>query len=301
MSKIFTVFGATGQQGGAVARALLRGKGHTVRAVTRNPDNTKAKELQVRGAEIVQVKNMDDVASLETAVKGAYGVFLVTNYWGMLGENSETAYDREIAQGKAVGDLCKKFGVKHLVYSGLEVVKDIIGKPCLHFDAKGIVERYLDKTGVPNTSTRYAYYYENFITFSQPQKNDDGTYSLTGPMKGAMDAVSVEDAGTAVAAIFDNPSEYIGKKIGFSGDKLTFTEYAAIISKVTGKTVTYNQVPYEVFAKFPFPSAEDMVNMFEFYDIGNPDRSVEKTRKLNPATLTFQQWAEKNKDKFLTQ
>jgi uncharacterized protein YbjT (DUF2867 family) len=75
MSRLITVFGATGQQGGAVARALLA-KGYKVRAVTRNPDSPKAKELQAKGAELVQVKNMDDVASLEAAIKGAYGVFL---------------------------------------------------------------------------------------------------------------------------------------------------------------------------------------------------------------------------------
>ena len=297
MSKVFTVFGATGQQGGAVARALLA-KGRKVRAVTRNPDNVKAKELQAQGAEIVQVKNMDDTASLETAIKGAYGVFLVTNYWGLFGENQETAYDREVAQGKAVGDVCKKLGVEHIVFSGLELVKDIIGKPCPHFDGKGVIEKYFDEIRLPYTSTRYAYYFENFINFP-PQKNDDGTYTMTWPIKGAMDGMGVEDAGPAVAAIFDNPGEYIGKKVGFSGDRLTLGENAAIISKVTGKTLKYNEVPYDVFAKFPFPGAEDIAAMFEFYDIGNPDRSVEKTRKLNPATLTFQQWAEKNKDKLL--
>ena len=70
MSKLITVFGATGQQGGAVARALLT-KGYKVRAVTRNPDSSKAKELQAKGAELVQVKNMEDIASLEAAIKGA--------------------------------------------------------------------------------------------------------------------------------------------------------------------------------------------------------------------------------------
>ena len=300
MSKVITVFGSTGQQGGAVARALLT-KGYQVRAVTRNPDSPKAKELQAKGAELVQVKNMDDVASLEAAIKGAYGVFLVTNYGGLLSEtqNPETAYDRELVQGKAAGDVCKSMGVKHLVFSGLEYVRDIIGKPCLHFDSKGTVEKYLDEIGVPNTSTRYPFYFENFIGFG-PQKNDDGTYTLTFPMKKAMDGVSVEDAGPAVAAIFDKPEEYIGKKIEFSGDKMTLSEYVAIIGKVTGKTVTYNEVPYEVYAKFPFLAAEDMANMFEYYDIGSPDRNIEKTRELNPSTLTFQQWAEKNKDKLLS-
>ncbi len=111
-------------------------------------------------------------------------MFLVTNYGGLLSEtqNAETTHDREITQGKAAGDVCKKLGVEHLVFSGLEYVRDIIGsgKPCLHFDSKGTVEKYLDEIGVPHTSTRYPFYLENFIAFG-PQKNDDGTYALTFP------------------------------------------------------------------------------------------------------------------------
>ena len=170
-------------------------KGYNVRAVSRNPDSPKAKELQAKEAELVQVKNMDDVASLEAAIKGVYGVFLVTNYGGLLSEaqNPETAHDREIAQGKAAGDVCKKLGVKHFVFSSLEYVRDIIGKPCLHFDSKGTVEKYL-AIGVPNTSTRYPFYFENSTSFG-PQKNDDGTYTLTFPVKKAMDGVSAEEVG----------------------------------------------------------------------------------------------------------
>ena len=176
--KLITVFGATGQQGNSVARALLARK-YQVRIVTRNPDNTKAKELKELGAEIAQVTNMDNVEELEKAIQGAYGVFAVTNYWGMLAENPETAFDREIAQGKAIGDICKRLGVKHLVYSGLEHIKEIMGKPCPDFDGKAIVEKYLDEICVPNTSVRYSFYFENFATILQLKKEEDGTYTIT--------------------------------------------------------------------------------------------------------------------------
>ncbi len=296
-SKLISVFGATGQQGNAVARALLA-KNYKVKAVTRNPDNDKAQELKKLGAEIAQVKNMDDTQELEQAIQGSYGVFAVTNFWGMIAENPETAYDREIAQGKAIGDICKKFGVQHLVYSGLEHVQVIMGKPCPHFDTKGIVEKYLDENGIPNTSTRYSFYFDNFLGSFPMQKQDDGTYTLTFPAQKPMDGVSVADGGPAVAAIFDNPSEYIGKKIGFSGEKLTGHQYTDILSKVTGKSVKFNYVPPEIFAKFPFPGADDIAVMFEFYDFGDgPDRNVELTNKLNPATQGFEAWAQQNKDK----
>ncbi len=295
--KLITVFGATGQQGNAVAKALLSKNVYKVRAVTRSPDNAKAQELKRLGAEIAQVKNMDNRHDTEQAINGSYGVFAVTNYWGMVGENPKTAYDREIAQGKTIGDICKELGVKHLVYSGLEHVEAIMGKPCPDFDTKGIVEKYLDEKSVPNTSTRYALYFENFLGLLPMQKQDDGTYTLTFPAQKPMDGVAVADCGPAVAAIFDNPEEYIGKKIGFSGEKLTGREYAAILSKVTGKTINFNYVPPEVFAKFPFPGADDIATMFEFYDFENgPDRSVELTRKLNPAAQAFEAWARQNKD-----
>ena len=267
-----------------------------MRAVTRNPDNAKAKELKELGAEIAQVTNMDNVTELEKAIQGAYGVFAVTNYWGMLAENPETAYDREIAQGKAIGDICKRFGVKHLVYSGLEHVKEIIGKPCPHFDGKGIVEKYLDEIGVPNTSSRYPFYFDNFATFFPPKKEEDGTYTIAFAAQKPMDGISVADGGPAVASIFDNPDEYIGKKVGLSGEKLTGDEYVAILSKVTGKTIKFSYVPPDVFAKFPFPGAEDIAVMFEFYDYG-VDRSVELTQKLNPNTIGFEKWVEQNKDR----
>jgi len=296
MSKLITVFGATGGQGKSVAQALLADGGFKVRALTRNPDGSGAKALREQGCEIVKV-DMDDASSLENAITGSYGVFAVTNYWTLLAENAKTAYEREIKQGKTIGDLCKKLGVKHLVFSGLEHVEAIIGKKCPHFDSKGIVEKHLDEIKVPNTSTRVSFYYENFHNYP-PQKNEDGTYTMTWPMDGPMDAVSVSDLGPAVVTILNNPDKYIGKKIGISGEKLTMAEYAAIISQATGKTLTYNQVPVEVFAKFPFPGADDLAIMFEFYAVGNPERDITLTRTLNPATLSFQKWAEK-KDNLL--
>ena len=297
MSKLITVFGATGNQGNAVARALLNKK-YKVRAVTRNPDNGKAKELKELGAEIVQVKNMDVTKDLEKAIQGAYGVFCVTNFWGMLAENPETAFDREVSQGKAVGDVCKKLGVKHLVYSGLEHAEKIFGKPVPPFDSKGIVEKYLDDSGVPNTSTRYGFYYENFLSFP-PQKNDDGTYTRNWPSQKPVDAVSASEGGPVIASIFDNPDEYIGKKVGLSSEKMTLAEYAAIISKVTGKTLKFNYVPPDVFAKFPFPGADYTAAACDFLDYQDgPDRNIELTRKLNPAISRFEEWATMNKDKF---
>lgn len=159
------------------------------------------------------------------------------------------------------------------------------------------MEKYLDENNIPNTSTRYSFYFENFYNYP-PQKGEDGSFTMTWPMDGPMDGVSVDNAGGAVVSIFKNPGEYIGKKVGLSGEKITLHEYVAIISEVTGIKLNYNQVPTDVFAKFPFPGADDMAVMFEFYVRGNPDRDIPLTNKLDPNTPNFKTWVEKNKDKF---
>lgn len=131
-------------------------------------------------------------------------------------------------QGKAIGDICKKTGVKHLVYCGMEHVEPTLGKP--RFNDNGMVEKYLDEIKVPNTSTRIPFYYESFL-MSNPPKNEDSAYNMVWPVDGSIHTMGVGDVGPVVLAIFKNPDEYIGNKLGLSGDRLTMNEYAVIIGE----------------------------------------------------------------------
>ena len=297
-NRLITVFGATGQQGGPVARALLS-SGFAVRAVTRNPDSEKSLSLKQAGAELVK-GDLEDRSTIDEAVKGAYGVFLVTDYFGILHRlgDDNRAEAEEIAQGKAVVDASARAGVKHVVYSGLPGAKDVIGHRVPHLDGKAVVEKYLGEAGVPYTSVHYPAYYDNFASYFKAQPQPDGTYAITLPMNGPMYTVAVDDGGPVVASVFSNPGEFLGKKIGIAGDRKTVDEYAAIISKVTGKTVKYNQVPVEVFASFPFPGADDLAYMFDFFARGNHNQDQTLTKRLNPNVLSFEEWAGRNKDKF---
>ena len=292
MEKLITVFGATGQQGGTVARALKRSGTFKVRGVTRNPDGDKAKALQALGIEVVKA-SLDDPESIATAISGSYGVFSVTNYWEFMDK------EREIRQGISVADKCKLAQVKHVVYSGLESVKEITGWDCPHFDAKGEVEKYLDRVGIPNTSVRCSGYFQTFLsTIAGYQKQEDGSYIMTTCMQGSMYGVDIDDLGEVVVSVFKDPQTYIGKKIGVAGDHRTFEQLMDTVSKVTGKNIKIAKIPHEVFAKFPIPGADDIAAMFHFYDHGNPVRDIQLTKQLNPNTHSFQEWAEKNKDNF---
>ncbi|NXP19571.1 NMRL1 protein, partial [Scytalopus superciliaris] len=292
--KLIVVFGATGSQGGAVARALLDDGTFRVRAVTRSPRKKEAEELRKRGAEVVKA-DQDDEPSLERALAGAYGAFIVTNFW------EHCSKEKEIEQGKRLADLSKRQGLRHVVFSGLENVHQLTGGrlEVLHFDGKGVVEEYFQKTGVPTTVIRLPFYFENFLTIFKPQKAPQGeTFVLELPMGDIpMDGMAVEDVGPVVVCLLKSPGEYIGQVMGLSTGKLTEAEYAAILSQHTGKTVAASKVSPEEYEKRDFPGAKEMAAMFRFYAL-KPDRSVALTMKLNPKARTFQQWVTDNKAAF---
>ena len=160
MAKVITVFGATGGQGVPIARALLTTEGFKVRAVTQNPDSEKAKALKEAGMEVVKA-NLDNISSVDAALQGAYGTFVVTNHEFLKG--SEAAYDLEVQQGKAAVTAALRAGVKHYVFSSLDPVKDKTGKSCPHMDSKAEVEKHLVTSGVPYSVVRYPFYFENFV------------------------------------------------------------------------------------------------------------------------------------------
>ncbi|XP_004452236.2 nmrA-like family domain-containing protein 1 isoform X2 [Dasypus novemcinctus] len=242
--KLVVVFGATGAQGGSVARTLLESGAFRVRAVTRSPRQRAARELRLQGADVVQ-GDQDDEASMERALAGAYAAFIVTNYWEHLSQ------EQEVKQGKLLADLAKRLGLRHVVYSGLENIKKLTGGKLAagHFDGKGEVEEYFRDIGVPMTSVRLPCYFENLFSYFLPQKAPDGkSYLLSLPMGDIpMDGMAVADLGPVVLSLLQTPGEYVGRNIGLSTCRHTAAEYAALLSKHTGKAVHD--------AKFPRMSA----------------------------------------------
>ena len=308
--RVITVFGATGTQGGGLARAILADpkREFTVRAVTRKPDSPKGRALAAAGAEIVAA-DLDDVSSLERAMTGAHGVFGVTNFW------EHFSAPKEYEQATNLAEAARRAEVAHVIWSTLEDTRKWIPlsdnrMPTLqgkykvpHFDAKGESDQVFTQLGVPTTFLLTSFYWENFIFFGLgPKRGGDGVLAVTYPMGDKrLPSIAVEDIGKCAYGIFKRGGELIGQTVGVAGEHPTGAEIAAALTRALGEEVRYNDVPPDVFRSFGFPGADDIGNMFQFKadfnDLYCANRSVEFSRSLNPELQTLDQWMAANKDR----
>ena len=278
-NKIIAVTGATGQQGGAVARKLLA-EGWNVRALTRDLDKPAAQELASLGAELVP-GDMENRAELDSAFSGAYGVFSVQNFW-----IPNVGFEGEIRQGKNVADAAKAAGVQHLVYSSVGSAHRGMGQK--HFDSKWQIEQYIHSLGVPYTILRPVFFMENH--------NWSRAYILNGTFTGMglrsekeIQSLAVEDIGVFASLVFANREDYLGKTIELAGDALTESQIAETFTKVVGRPV-----------KLAPPSGggwgdpEEAAAGFNFFNGEGYDADIPALRKLHPGLLTLEQWLRKN-------
>jgi uncharacterized protein YbjT (DUF2867 family) len=288
------VIGATGAQGGSVARHLLARRQFAVRTLTRKPDSAAALALAAAGAEVLP-GDLEDRASLRNALRDCYGAFGVTNYW--------EHFEKEVEHGRNLINAVAGSDVEHFVFSSLpSVTKSTNGELNVpHFEQKHELEQYALSLGIPSTFVHVAFYFDNFFTFFTPRKGEDGTYHFGFPQGDVpLAAVAADDIGGVVAPIFERPQDFLGRTVGIAGDDLPCAEYAAAMSRVAGLPVHYDHIPREVFASFGFPGADDLAQMFEFNRrfIPGRQRDLDESRALFPAMQTFEEWAINNKDAF---
>ncbi|HSK10504.1 MAG TPA: NmrA/HSCARG family protein [Vicinamibacterales bacterium] len=306
--KIIAVVGATGAQGGGLVRAILNDESgqFAARAITRDVNAAKARELARLGAEVVAA-DLYDVESLKRAFAGAHGAFCVTFFWAHMSPEKEKT---EAANQAAAA---KQAGVSHVIWSTLEdsrrwVPLDDDRMPTLqgqykvpHFDAKAEANRFFLDAGLPVTLLHTSFYWDNFIFFGlEPKAGPDGVLAITLPMGDApLPGIAAEDIGKCALGIFKAGGEFIGKSVGIAGEHRTAAQMAAAMSRALGREVRYNDVPPDVFRSFPFPGADDVGNMFQFNRDFSKDfcaaRSVEFSRRLNPELQDFETWLAANK------
>jgi uncharacterized protein YbjT (DUF2867 family) len=306
--KVIAVVGATGMQGGGLARAILADPsgGFACRAITRDPSKDAAKQLAQAGAEVVKA-DLDDVESLKKAFAGAHGAYCVTNFWEHL------SAEKEKAQAKNLADAAKAARVQHVIWSTLEDTRKLMAAgdtrmPMLqekyrvpHFDAKADADAFF--AGSPVTYLVTSFYWDNIYTFGMvPKKADDGVYRWVFPMGDKrLAGIAAEDIGKVAYGIFKAGRQYAGKTVGITGENLTLAEISRKLSKGLGVPVEYSAVEPDAYRAFGFPGADELGNMFQVYRDYEKEvlgaRSADVARSLNPSLQTFDQWLAENKSR----
>lgn len=254
-SRLILVTGATGHQGGAAARALLD-RGFRVRALTRNPDRPAAQALGENGAEVVQ-GDLDEHASLERALEGAYGVFSVQNFW-------ETGAEREIDQGVRLADAAQQAGVEHFIYSSVASAHRNTGLS--HFESKWQIEEHIRASDLPHTIFRPVFFMTNW----------EGPYLRPGTVAGTLalpldpdtnfQQVALEDLGEFVALALEHRDQWLGRALDLASDESTVAEMVETFGRVIGRPVAYRQVPWDDYRAAAGDEYHDMFRWFQ--DVG---------------------------------
>ena len=289
--KRIAVFGATGQQGGGVVRALQAGGQFKVRALSRNPG--KHREL----ADEVVEADLDRPETLKAAFEGAHGVFLVTNF-------REKGAD-ELKQATSAVRAAKDAGVKHFIWSTLPNVAAISGGKfhVPHFTGKAEIDRIVKEAGFVNHTFVIApMYYQNLLGAMTPQRKDDGSVGWALPLDPDVRCLhmgDINELGNIVAGAFAHPDQAgNGEYLPLVGDFMSFSEIVGTLNR-QGHTFSYKQIPTEVFASF-FPGAAELAAMFSYWQAhtylgSNSSEQIALANKIADRQPTsFSTWARVN-------
>ncbi len=272
------VTGATGQQGGAVAHALLS-RGHRVKALTRKPDSDAARRLASAGADVV-IGDLGDAASVVNAARGVDTMYL-------MGNSYEAGTEEETRQGIIAADAAKTAGVGHLIYSSVADANKKTGIP--HFESKNLVEKHVAGLGIPYTISAPVAFMENFVAPWSIGGLRQGTHAFAMPPKRVLQLVAVGDIGAFVAALVERREQVFGKRFDFAGDELSGEEQAKILSQAIGRPTNYQEIPIAVARQ----QSEDVALMFEWFDKVGYDADIATLHRDFPEVRwhTFADWA----------
>ncbi len=270
------VTGATGKQGGAVARQLLQ-KGHRVRALARNPAAPAAQALAAVGVEVVP-GDLGDRASVDRAAAGMDALFAVTTPYG-------SSTEAETRQGIIAADAASAAGA-FLVFTSVANADRRTGIP--HFDSKLVVEEHIRARGIDAAILAPAYFMENLF-FGLPHLRR-GVYGSPLAPSTRLSQVAVEDIGAAAVAALENGARYAGKRYDLAGDELSGEELIATLSKLTGRPFSYFQVPMETIRG---TMGDDGVKMYEWFESTgySVDRAALRRDFPEVPWRSFEAWA----------
>lgn len=241
MPEPILVTGATGKQGGAVARALLAA-GTPVRILVRDPESEAARAVQALGAEPVR-GDLDDPASLEPATAGVRGVFSVQTP-----DLTALMTDGEVTRGRNLVEAAKASGATQFVHTSVSGAgghdQAVPGwtpdEWSRHYWAsKARLDDLVRTAGFPHwTVLKPATFMENLLGWSHMFGDWTEHGFVTAFARDTkLSLVAVRDIGATAAAAFADPARFTGADIELAGDLLTMTEIAETLSGVLGRTV----------------------------------------------------------------
>ncbi|OBZ19481.1 hypothetical protein A8L34_08270 [Bacillus sp. FJAT-27264] len=278
--KKILVLGATGQQGGAAVRHLLA-DGWKVRAFVRDLSSDKALQLSQWGAELF-LGDMNDLASLDAAMQGVYGVFSVqASGWTPTLESN----DDERRIGKAVADAALKANIQHFVYTS---VGGADAQSRYRDMQKWDIEQYILSLDLPATILRPATFMENF---ADPMSAGVQNGTIAQPFKpdGVIPLVAVDDIGAFVVLALRSPDDYLGKTVEIAGDKLTPLQIADALGRITNRTIPYVQIPLDTLRQHN----EILAGVFQWLNEEGHEVDISAVRKAYPELTDFNTWVEK--------
>jgi uncharacterized protein YbjT (DUF2867 family) len=249
MSSIL-VTGATGQQGGTLAKLLIQ-KNHKVYALVRNIQSSAAQELKKEGANLVKC-DLNNFDSIEQAVNGVDSIFL-------MGTPAGDGPEGETRRGKMMADIAKEKNVKHLVYSSVASADRNTGIP--HFESKYKVEQHIQNLGIPYTIIGPTFFMENLLTYLKPGLQQ-GQLALSLSPSAILQQIALENIAEFSTLVLERRNSFLGKRIDIASDELTGEQAAKILSEELGRKIKYVQVPLEQIRR----ASEDIALMYEWYE-----------------------------------
>jgi uncharacterized protein YbjT (DUF2867 family) len=283
------VVGATGQQGGAVAR-LLSKRGHTVRALTRNPDSASSLALQNLGVTVMKGE-LNDSESVQRASKGVDAAFVMSTPMKEAGGiMKDGGLDAEIHEAINAIEAVQTAGVKHLIYSSVASADENTGIP--HFDSKYKVEEYIrQNVKIPYTIVAPATFMENYSSPPLSGAIAQGKLVMPLPSSRKLQHVALNDFAGVVAKILESPLEsFSGKRIEVASDELSLSEVAKTLTEVLGRSVEYNELPLQIARS---AIGDDLAKMFEWFSTTGYSVNISELKDKNPEVdwHNFREWA----------
>jgi len=271
------VTGATGQQGGTLAKLLLQ-KNHKVYALVRNIQSSTAQELKKEGANLVK-GDLNNLDSLEQAVNGVDSIFL-------MGTPFEDGTEGETRRGKLMADIAKEKNVKHLVYSSVANADRNTGIP--HFESKYKVEQHIQNLGIPYTIIGPTFFMENLLTYLKPGL-EQGQLALPLSPSSILQQSAVQNIAEFSALVLEHSKTFLDKRIDIASDEVTGEQATKVLSNELGRKISYVHIPLDRVRE----GNEDMARMFEWYEKVGTGIDIPSLHQEYPQVnwLSFKDWA----------